>query len=35
VPPSDPAGDPPGFFIETLRSRPGAPAFFAPPRQGR
>jgi hypothetical protein len=35
VPASGPAGDRPGFFIETLRSRPGAPAFFAPPRQGR
>jgi hypothetical protein len=35
VPPSDPAGDPPGFFIETLRSRPGAPAFFAPSGHGK
>jgi hypothetical protein len=35
VPPSDPAGDRPGFFIETLRSRPGAPPFFAPPGQGK
>jgi len=31
VPPSDPAGDRPGFFIEKLRSRPGSPDFFAPP----
>ena len=35
VPPSDPAGDPPGFFIETLRSRPGNPVFFAPPGHGK
>jgi hypothetical protein len=35
VPPSDPAGDPPGFFIEVLRSRAGTPAFFAPPAQAR
>ena len=30
-PPSDPAGDPPGFLIDQIRARPGAPAFFAPP----
>jgi len=35
VPPSDPAGDRPGFFIETLRSRPGTPAFFAIPGNGK
>jgi hypothetical protein len=35
VPPSDPAGDRPGFFIEALRSRPDMPAFFAPPEKGR
>jgi hypothetical protein len=35
VPPSDPAGDPSGFFIEELRSRAGAPGFFAPPEKGR
>lgn len=31
VPPSDPAGDRPGFFIDAIRTRPDAPAFFAPP----
>ena len=31
VPPADRGGDRPGFFIETLRSRPGTPGFFAPP----
>jgi hypothetical protein len=31
VPPSDPAGDRPGFFIDAIRARPDAPAFFAPP----
>src|SRR5438552_78562 len=35
VPPSDPTGDRPGFFIEELRSRAGAPGFFAPPEKGR
>jgi hypothetical protein len=30
-PPADPAGDRPGFFIDTIRGRPGAPTFFAPP----
>ncbi len=28
VPPDDPAGDPPGFWIEAIRARPGAPEFF-------
>ncbi len=27
VPPADPAGDPPGFWIEAIRARPGAPGF--------
>ncbi len=31
VPPVDPAGDRPGFFIDAIRARPDAPAFFAPP----
>jgi hypothetical protein len=31
APPADPAGDPPGFFIEALRRRPDIPAFFAAP----
>lgn len=31
VPPADPAGDRPGFFIDAIRARPDAPAFFAPP----
>ena len=35
VPPSDPAGDRPGFLIDALRSRPGAPVFFAAPEKGR
>ena len=30
-PPADLAGDRPGFFIDRVRTRPGAPAFFAPP----
>ena len=30
-PPADPAGDKPGFFIDAIRARPNAPAFFAPP----
>lgn len=30
-PPADPTGDRPGFFIDTIRGRPGAPTFFAPP----
>ena len=28
VPPNDPAGDPPGFWLEAIRARPGAPEFF-------
>jgi hypothetical protein len=35
VPAADPKGDPPGFFIATLRRRPDAPRFFAPARSGR
>ncbi|HLY45187.1 MAG TPA: hypothetical protein VKQ73_06380 [Stellaceae bacterium] len=31
VPPADPAGDRPGFFIDAIRGRAGAPAFFALP----
>jgi hypothetical protein len=31
VPPADPAGDPPGFWIEAIRARLGAPAFFLKP----
>jgi hypothetical protein len=31
VPPADPAGDRPGFFIAALRQRPDMPAFFAAP----
>jgi hypothetical protein len=31
VPLSDPAGDRPGFWIEAIRARPGAPAFFLKP----
>jgi hypothetical protein len=30
-PPADPSGDRPGFFIDAIRARRGAPAFFAPP----
>jgi hypothetical protein len=35
VPPADPAGDPPGFWIEAVRVRPKAPEFFlrASPKQ--
>ena len=29
--PVDPSGDRPGFFIDAIRARRGAPAFFAPP----
>ncbi len=32
-PPADPAGDRPGFFIDAIRARPDAPAFFAAPTQ--
>jgi hypothetical protein len=31
APPADPSGDRPGFFIDRVRARPNAPAFFAPP----
>ncbi len=31
VPSEDPAGDRPGFFIDAIRARRDAPAFFAPP----
>ena len=31
VPPADAAGDRPGFFIDAIRARPDAPAFFAAP----
>jgi hypothetical protein len=34
-PPADPSGDRPGFFIERIRARPDAPAFFAPPAEPR
>jgi hypothetical protein len=27
-PPTDPAGDRPGFWIEAIRARPEAPGFF-------
>lgn len=32
VPPADPSGDKPGFFIDAIRKRPDAPAFFAAPQ---
>jgi hypothetical protein len=35
VPPEDPAGDPPGFFLKTVRERPGAPEFFAAPGEAK
>ena len=35
VPPADPAGDRPGFFIDALRARPDLPAFFAAPGTGK
>jgi hypothetical protein len=35
VPPADPAGDRPGFFIDALRARPDVPAFFATPETGK
>jgi hypothetical protein len=35
VPPVDPAGDRPGFFLEALRARPNLPAFFAAPGTGK
>jgi hypothetical protein len=31
APPADPSGDRPGFFVDAIRARPNAPAFFAPP----
>jgi len=34
-PPADPSGDRPGFFIDAIRARPDAPAFFAPPTAPR
>ena len=34
-PPVDPSGDRPGFFIDKVRARPDAPAFFAPPETRR
>jgi hypothetical protein len=34
-PPSDPLGDRPGFFIDSLRARGRAPAFFAAPAAQR
>jgi hypothetical protein len=34
-PPADPAGDRPAFFIDRVRARPAAPAFFAPPAERR
>jgi len=35
VPPMDPAGDRPGFFLDAIRKRPNAPAFFAAPGEAR
>lgn len=35
VPPRDPAGDPPGFFINAIRRRPLAAGLFAAPKAGR
>jgi hypothetical protein len=32
-PPADPSGDRPGFFIDAVRARPDAPAFFAAPAE--
>jgi hypothetical protein len=34
-PPADAAGDRPGFLLDAIRARPGAPAFFAPPAKPR
>jgi hypothetical protein len=31
APPADPSGDRPGFFLDAVRARLNAPAFFAPP----
>jgi len=33
--PSDPAGDPPGFFLKAIRQRPDAPELFAAPAAAR
>ena len=35
IPPSDPTGDRPGFFIENCARAPGLRGFFAPPEEGR
>jgi hypothetical protein len=35
LPSTGPAGDRPGFFIDAIRDRPGAPSFFAPPADRR
>ena len=35
MPPADPAGDRPGFFLDALRARPETPAFFAAPGNAR
>jgi hypothetical protein len=35
VPPADPAGDRPGFWIETVRNRTDAPAFLQAPQAER
>lgn len=35
VPSAEPAGDRPGFFLESIRTRPDAPAFFAAPPSER
>jgi hypothetical protein len=35
VPPAQPGGDPPGFFLERIRTRPDAPAFFLAPATGQ
>jgi hypothetical protein len=35
APPDDPTGDPGGFFIEAIRTRPDAPQFFAAPAEHR
>jgi len=35
VMPDDPAGDPPGFFLRSVRERPGMPAVFAAPGGGK
>ena len=35
VPPADPAGDPPGFWIEAIRGRPEVPEFFLKPSRSK